>query len=153
MVIKEGDTAPDFVLQDTEGKEQGLYNLVEEKKGVLLFFPLAFSSTCTEELCTIRDNMKLYNSLDAEVIGISIDSFFTLRKFKNSQNLNFRLLSDFNKEVSQKYGALYDKYFGMLGVSKRASFVVGEDKKVKHAEVLEDSDKLPDFSAIQEALQ
>ncbi len=153
MEIKEGDTAPNFMLQDTLGEEQELYKLIEGKKGVLLFFPLAFSSTCTEELCTIRDNMKLYNALEAEIIGISIDSFFTLREYKKSQNLNFRLLSDFNKEVSRKYGVLNENYYGMKGVSKRAAFVIGEDKKIIHSEILKDSGDLPDFTAIQDALQ
>jgi len=153
MKIKEGDTAPNFFLQDSQGKEQELYKLIEGKKGVLLFFPLAFSSTCTEELCTIRDNMKLYNALEAKIIGISIDSFFTLREYKKSQNLNFMLLSDFNKEVSRKYGVLYQDYFGMKGVSKRAAFVIGEEKKIIHSEILEDSGDLPDFTAIQETLQ
>lgn len=153
MEIKEGNIAPNFMLQDTLGKEQELYKLIEGKKGVLLFFPLAFSSTCTEELCTIRDNMKLYNALEAEIIGISIDSFFTLREYKKSQNLNFRLLSDFNKEVSRKYGVLNEDYYGMKGVSKRAAFVIGEDKKIIHFEILKDSGDLPDFIAIQEALQ
>lgn len=153
MNVKVGDRAPNFVLQDIDAKEIDLYQQIDNKKGVLLFFPLAFSSTCTEELCTVRDNMKLYKSLDAVIIGISVDSFFTLREYKKSQNLNFQLLSDFNREVSEKYGALYDDYFGMIGVSKRAVFVIGENKLVLHAEVLEDSDKLPDFTAIQNALE
>ncbi|HYW34087.1 MAG TPA: redoxin domain-containing protein, partial [Balneolaceae bacterium] len=119
---------------------------------VLLFFPLAFSPTCTEEVCTMRDNMKLYNSLDARVIGISVDSFFTLKAFKDAENLNFTLLSDFNKEASQKYGVLYDEFYGMKGVSKRAAFVIGKSGKIVYAEVLEDAGKLPDFDSIHEAL-
>lgn len=152
MSLKEGDRAPNFSLQDTNGDEVELYGLLDGSKVVLLFFPLAFSSTCTEELCTIRDNMKMYNSLDTKVLGISVDSFFTLKEFKRAQNLNFTLLSDFNKEVSGKYDSLYEDYFGMKGVSKRSAFVIGGDKKVKHAEILEDSDDLPDFNAILKAL-
>lgn len=152
MNIKEGVPAPNFKLQDTEGKDRELYELLDNKKGVLLFFPLAFSSTCTEELCTMRDNMKLYNALDAVVIAISIDSFFTLREYKKSNNLNFPLLSDFNREVAKAYGVLYEDYFGMKGVAKRSAFVIGQDKEIIHAEILEDSGKLPDFKAIQQAL-
>ena len=97
--------------------------------------------------------MKLYEALDAEVIGISVDSFFTLREFKKSQNLNFTLLSDFNKEVMKKYDAHYDDYFGMRGVAKRSAYIIDKEGIIRYAEVLEDSGKLPDFEAIQKTLQ
>ena len=150
MTIKE---APDFTLQNTDGNDISLSDFKGKQKVVLLFFPLAFSSVCTEELCGVSDNMKLYNSLDAKIIGISVDSFFTLKEFKKAENIKFTLLSDFNKEVSKKYNALYDNYYGMKGVSKRASFVIDKEGKVKHQEILEDAGKLPDFDAIQNALQ
>lgn len=153
MTLSPGDIAPNFKLQDTEGQERELYRLIEESKVVLLFFPLAFSGTCTEELCTVRDNMKLYKALEAQIVGISIDSFFTLREYKKSQNLNFLLLSDFNREVSKTYGVLYEDYFGMKGVSKRASFVIGRNKKLLYSEILEDSGNLPDFDAMEKALE
>ena len=152
MGLIKGDIAPNFTLQNTEGKPIELYELLSSQKVVLLFFPLAFSSTCTEELCTVRDNMKMYNSLDAKVAGISIDSFFALKEFKKAQNLNFTLLSDFNREVSDQYGVLYEDYYGMKGVSKRSAFVIGEDKTIQHVEILEDSGKLPDYNAILNAL-
>lgn len=144
--------APNFTLQNTEGDKISLSDFNGRKNVVLLFFPLAFSSTCTEELCSTRDNMKLYNAMDAEVIGISIDSFFTLKAFKKAENLNFTLLSDFNKEVSKKYDVLYEDYFGMKGVSKRASFVIDKEGTIRHREVLEDSGQLPNFKKIQEIL-
>lgn len=147
-----GKIAPDFTLQNTEGKKVSLADFRDKKNVVLLFFPLAFTSTCTDELCTIRDNMKMYNSLSAKVIGISVDSFFTLKEFKKSENLNFTLLSDFNKETSKKYNALYNDYYGMHGVSKRAAFVIDKEGKITHQETLEDSGQLPDFKAIQQAL-
>ncbi len=145
--------APDFELQNTEGEKVRLSDFREKKNIVLLFFPLAFSGTCTEELCSTRDNMKLYNSMDAKVFGISVDSFFTLRAFKKAENLNFTLLSDFNKEVSREYDVLYDNYFGMEGVSKRASLVIDKEGTIRHREVLEDSGELPDFDAIQDTLR
>ena len=148
-----GKDAPDFRLQNTEGEEVTLSDFREDKNVVLLFFPLAFTSTCTKEMCTTRDNMKLYSSLNAQVIGISVDSFFTLKEFKKSENLNFTLLSDFNKEASQKYNALYDEFFGMRGVSKRAAFVINREGKIIYAEILEDAGQLPDFDAIQTSLQ
>jgi len=144
--------APDFTLQNTKGEKVSLSDFYKVKNVVLLFFPLAFSSTCTKELCTIRDNMKLYNSLDAAVIGISIDSFFTLREFKKTKNLNFTLLSDFNSEVSKAYGVLNNDFYGMKGVSKRASFVIDKQGTIKHHEILEDASKLPDYKTIQQAL-
>lgn len=151
MSAKVDSKAPDFTLQNTEGKEVSLSDF-RGKNVVLLFFPLAFSSTCTEELCSTRDNMKLYNSMDAEVVGISIDSFFTLKAFKKAENLNFTLLSDFNKEIAQAYDAFYEEYFGMKGVSKRASFIIDKEGIIKYCEVLKDSGDLPDFKAIHNEL-
>ena len=151
MAITVGSKAPFFTLQNTDGKEISLADY-KGKNVVLLFFPLAFSGVCTDELCTVRDNMKLYNAMDASVIGISIDSFFTLKAFKKAENLNFTLLSDFNKKVSPKYDALYDDYFGMQGVSKRATFVIDREGKITYFEILEDSGNLPSFKSIQKNL-
>ncbi|MFN1833880.1 redoxin domain-containing protein [Balneola sp. MJW-20] len=153
MKIKEGMKAPQFILQNTEGEKVSLNQVNQDKNIVLLFFPLAFSSTCIKELCDTRDNMKFYEALDAEVIGISIDSFFTLKEFKESQNLNFTLLSDFNKEVSKDYGCLYDDFYGMVGVSKRSAFVIDREGVIQYSEVLDDASKLPDFAAIQDILE
>ncbi|MFO7846892.1 MAG: redoxin domain-containing protein [Balneolaceae bacterium] len=154
MKLKVGDPAPGFTLQNTNGEKVSLEQFMNEGAGntLLLFFPLAFSGVCTDELCKVRDNMKFYEALDATVAAISIDSFFTLKEFKRANNLKFPLLSDFNKEASEAYGVLYDDYFGMKGVSKRAAFVIDNDGIVKYGEVLEDSGKLPDFNAIQKTL-
>ena len=154
MELNVGDHAPGFTLQNTNGEKVSLEQLVEQGSGntLLLFFPLAFSSVCTDELCKVRNNMKFYEALDATVAAISVDSFFTLKEFKKANNLKFPLLSDFNKKVSKAYGALYDDYFGMKGVSKRAAFVISKEGVLKYKEVLEDSGNLPDFMAIQKAL-
>jgi len=147
-----GDRIPSFTLQDTEGTqitiEEGTNNHT-----VLLFFPLAFSGVCTDELCTVRDNMKVYESLNANVYGISIDSFFSLKAFKQSQNLNFTLLSDFNKVQSTNFGVLNNDFFGMIGVAKRSAFVLDGDMRLVHSEILEDAGNLPDFDKIKEALK
>jgi peroxiredoxin len=120
---------------------------------VVLFFPLAFTSTCTKELCYVRDHITLFNNIDAQVLGISVDSLYTLAKFKEEQGLNFPLLSDFNKEVSKKYGALYDEFnYGMKGVSKRASFVIDREGIVRYAAVQQNAGDLPDFEAIKASL-
>lgn len=152
MPIQIGDKAPDFTLKDTDGNDISLRELRKDGSAVLLFFPLAFTSVCTDEMCHVRDNMKLYQSLNASIAGISVDSFFTLKEFKKSQNINFLLLSDFNKDVSAAYNTIYEDFFGMKGVSKRSAFVVGADGLVKHLEILEDAGKLPDFDSIVESL-
>jgi glutaredoxin-dependent peroxiredoxin len=150
--MKKGDKAPPFTLQNSEEKEISLDYLTEKEKALLLFFPLAFSKVCTEELCKVKDNMKMYNALNTNVAGISVDSFFTLKEFKKTYNLNFTLLSDFNKEVSYKYNSFYDDYFGMKGVAKRAAFIINKNQIIEYAEILDDSDQLPDFKKIQKAL-
>lgn len=150
--MQKGDTVQNFVLKNSSGKDVSLKKVLENDKVLLLFFPLAFSSVCTDEMCTMRDNMKMYNALSTSVIGISVDSFFTLNEFKKMNNLNFTLLSDFNKEVSDNFNVLYKDFFGMKGVSKRAAFVINQDFTVEYAEVLEDAGKMPDFKKIQNAI-
>ena len=153
MHLKEGDRVNNFTLQNEKGEKVTLSELTKNGKVVLLFFPLAFSSVCTDEMCQIRDNMKLYDSLNVTVAGISADSFFTLNEFKKSNNLNFTLLSDYNKEVTRYFGCLYDDYYGMKEVPKRSAFVINVENVVEYAEVLEDSSELPDFKAIKSAIK
>lgn len=151
--LAKGHKAPDFKLFNTEKKEVELASL-KGRNVVLLFFPLAFTSVCTAELCSVRDNYAMYNQLNAEVFGISVDSLFTLGKFKTEQNLNFELLSDFNKETSKAYGSLYDSFvLGMNGVSKRSAFVIDKEGVVQYAEVLENAGEQPNFKAIQQTLE
>ncbi len=152
MSYQIGDKIPSFTLQDTEGNQVTI-EAGTNNHTVLLFFPLAFSSVCTDELSLVRDNMKLYESLDAKVYGISIDSFFSLKAFKQSQNLNFTLLSDFNKIQSNNFGVLNNDFFGMIGVAKRSAFVLNGDMKLVHSEILEDAGNLPNFDKINEALK
>lgn len=152
MNIKTGDKAPLFTLFSDTQREVKLTEFRGQNL-VLLFFPLAFTGVCTEELCTMRDGMEAYNKLDAAVVAISVDSPFTLARFKESEQLNFPLLSDFNKEVSRQYGALYDSFvMGMQGVSKRAAFVIDGEGIVRYAEVLASAGDQPDYSAIRETL-
>ena len=147
-----GQPAPDFTLFDSEKNPVNLHDFAG-KKVVLLFFPLAFTSVCTKELCYVRDNISLFNNVDAQVLGISVDSLYTLAKFKEEQGLNFPLLSDFNKEVSKLYNALYDEFsYHMKGVSKRASFVIDREGIIRYAQVLEKAGDFPDFAAIQASL-
>lgn len=142
----------DFTLYDSAKNPVSLHDF-SGKKVVLLFYPLAFTSVCTKELCYVRDNMSLFNNVDAQVLGISVDSLYTLAKFKEEQGFNFPLLSDFNKEVSKLYNALYDEFsYNMKGVSKRASFVIDRQGIIRYEQVLEKAGDLPDFEAIQQTL-
>jgi peroxiredoxin len=150
-MLKIGDQAPAFTLKNSEMKEVSLSDFAG-KQVVILFFPLAFTSVCTAELCSVRDNYAKYESLNAVVLGISVDSPFTLAKFKAQENYNFPLLSDFNKATSKAYGAFYEEFIGMHGVSKRSAFVVGTDGRIKYAEVLENAGEQPSFEGIQSAL-
>ncbi len=152
MALKIGDKAPLFQLY-SDAKEQVSLADYSGRNLVLLFFPLAFTGTCTEELCTMRDALAEYNALDTSVVAISVDSVFTLERFKAAEGLNFPLLSDFNKEVSRQYGALYDTFvLGMEGVSKRAAFVLDTEGIVRYVEVLASAGDQPDYSAIKETL-
>ena len=151
--IKVGQPAPAFTLYNSDKQKVSLADFAG-KNVLLLFFPQAFTGTCTKELCSTRDNIALYNNANAQVLGISVDSLFTLAKYKEDQNLNFPLLSDFNKTVSAEYGALYETFvFDMHGVSKRSAFVVDKQGIIRYAEVLETASDLPDFTAIRKTLE
>jgi peroxiredoxin len=122
------------------------------KPVVLAFFPAAFSSVCQKELCTFRDSMARLNDAKAQVYGISIDTFFTLKAFHDAQNLTFPLLSDFNKEVIREYGVFNPDMIGLKGIAKRAVFVLDRDGVVRHKEVLEDARNEPNYEAVFAAL-
>src|ERR1700743_2963445 len=150
--IQVGQQAPDFTLYDSDKQKVSLHDY-KGKNVLLLFYPQAFTGTCTKELCSTRDNIALYEQANAQVLGISVDSVFTLAKYKEDQHLNFPLLSDFNKTTSAEFGSLYDSFvFDMKGVSKRSAFVIDKNGIVQYAEVLEKATDLPDFSAIQKTL-
>ena len=152
MKIEIGQSAPDFTLYDSEKKQVSLHDL-KGQNILLLFFPLAFTSTCTKELCSVRDNISWYNNVNAKVLGISVDSLHTLAKYKEEQKLNFTLLSDFNKEVSTAYGSIYEMFgYNMKGVSKRSAFVVDKKGIIRYTEVLENASEIPDFNAIHQIL-
>jgi len=152
MQLTKGQPAPSFSLYNSEKAKVSIHDF-SGKNLVILFFPQAFTGVCTTELCSVRDNIGVYSSLNAEVVGISVDSIFTLAKFKEEQGLNFPLLSDFNKEVSQAYGSFYDEFvFDMKGVSRRAAFVVDQSGTIQYAEVLESAGDVPNFDAIKAAL-
>ena len=153
MPVQVGQQAPDFTLRDT-AKNKVTLSEQRGKNVLLLFYPLAFTGTCTRELCSVRDNLAFYNNANAQVYGISVDSLYANGKFKAEQNLNFPLLSDFNKEVSTAYDTIYETFSNdMKGVSKRSAFVIDKEGIVRYAEVLENASEIPDFEAINACLE
>jgi glutaredoxin-dependent peroxiredoxin len=153
MSLQTGTPAPDFTLYSSE-KEKITLSEQKGKPVVLLFFPLAFTSVCTAELCSVRDNLDWYNKLDTKVFGISVDSPQTLARFKEDQQLNFTLLSDFNKEASRAYDSIYEQFgLNMKGVSKRSAFVIDGEGIIRYAEVLENAGEQPDFNQIRAVLE
>jgi peroxiredoxin len=153
MPLTIGDTAPRFTLPAEPGEIVDVGARMGERPVVLLFFPLAFSSVCTEELCTVRDSWDEWEALGADVFGISVDSPFVTRRFREELGLPFPLLSDFNHDVGSAYGVLYEDYFGLRGVARRAAFVVGTDGRIAYAWVGERDDVLPDFPAVRKAVR
>jgi peroxiredoxin len=158
MALELGQPAPDFTLntKTPTGVEKVRLSSFRGKNVVLLFYPLAFSSTCTEEMCAVSEGLEQYTSLNAQVLGISVDSPYTQEVFAQKNGITFPQLSDFNREVSAAYGCLYDVLLpgvlDMHGVSKRAAFVIDAEGIIRHIEILQ-KPGLPDFAAIQRTLQ
>ncbi|QJD80663.1 redoxin domain-containing protein [Spirosoma rhododendri] len=151
-MLTPGQHAPSFSLYNTEKKQVSLSDF-SGKNLIMLFFPMAFTSTCTAELCQMRDDIATYAGMNADVVGISVDSPWTLAKFREEQHLPFDLLSDFNKEVSRAYETIYETYqLDLKGVSKRSAFVIDGDGIVRYAEVLESVKDVPSFANIQQVL-
>ncbi len=151
MIVK-GQKAPDFNLPDTEKNIQTL-SMYAGKNVLLLFYPFAFTGTCTKELCNTRDDIAYYEGLSAQVFGISVDSPFANAKFKEEQKINFPLLSDFNKEAMTAYDCKYEVFAaGTKGVAKRSAFIIDKEGIVQYAEVLENANELPNFEAIKNCL-
>ena len=153
MSVQAGQDAPDFTLKNTDMQEVTLSSLRGQKNVVLLFVPFAFTGVCTTELCSVRDTMNNYANLNAEVFGISVDSPFAQKQWKEKEQLNFTLLSDFNREACKAYGAYYDNLLGLQGVAKRAAFVIDKAGQVRYAEILDNARNLPNFDGIRATLQ
>ena len=152
MAIEVGQLAPAFTLYDTTRMKISLSDF-SLKNVLLLFFPQAFSRVCTKELCSVRDNIGMYHNANAATLGISVDSVFTLAKYKEIQEYSFTLLSDFNKQVSALYGCIYDTWIlDMHGVSKRSAFIIDKTGIVRYAEILENASEEPAYPKIQKIL-
>ncbi|MBN1639372.1 MAG: redoxin domain-containing protein [Ignavibacteriales bacterium] len=156
MSLKLGDAAPNFNLKSHTLEDISLSQFKNKSNVIILFFPFVNTATCEKELCTIRDGMAKYNDLNAEVLAISVDSPFSQKLWAEKNRFNFPVLSDFNKEVCQNYGAYYDVFapgkFDYKGVAKRSAFIVNKAGIIKYIEILEDPSKEPDYEAIQKVL-
>jgi glutaredoxin-dependent peroxiredoxin len=147
-----GSKAPDFTLPNQERQPITLSEQLQKGPVVLAFFPGAFSGTCTTEMCTFRDSSSELNNVGATVVGVSTDTFFTLKAWADAQKFTFPLLSDYNKEVIAKYGVVNPDMIGLKNIAKRAVFVIGRDGVVRHREVLDDARNEPDYAKVKQAV-
>jgi peroxiredoxin len=153
ILINIGEKAPEFTLPDMDLKNQNLRDHIGKRNIVLAFFPLAFSPVCTKEMCSFRDSQPDLNNLDAQVIGISVDSPFTLKAFAQQEGYKFLFLSDFNRDVSKLYGVLHEEALGFRGISKRSIFIIDKKGTIRYKWVSEDSGKEPDYQTVKQALE
>lgn len=156
MAIAVGTKAPDFTLKskDAEGvKDIKLSDNFGKRNTVLLFFPLAFTSVCTNEMCEISQGIKAYEALNATVYGISVDSPFAQEAWAQKEKLNLPLLSDLNKKTAAAYGVLLDDLLGFGSTAARAAFVIDKQGVVRYAEQTPTPKDLPDFDKIKAALK
>lgn len=153
MALPTGQKAPNFKLFNSDKKEVSLSDFHGKSNVVIHFYPAAFTGVCTEQLCTMRDNLEYYTNLDCVVLGISIDTLFSLAVFKAREHYTFDLLSDFNKEVIKAYDVCIENFaFGMRGVANRAAFVINKEGVIVYSEETANPGVLPNFEAIKESV-
>ena len=152
MALQVGSQAPDFAMKSNKMADVKLAEL-RGNKVLLLFVPLAFTGVCTKELCSMRDALKDYESLDCKVFGVSTDSPFALDAWAQKKGYQFPLLSDYNKTVARDYETLYDDLMGFKGVCKRSAYVIDREGKIRYASVSEDARVVPNFDEIKACLQ
>jgi glutaredoxin-dependent peroxiredoxin len=155
MAIPVGAKAPDFVLKSKQANglvDIKLSNNFGRKNTVLLFFPLAFTSVCTKEMCEVSGGLNDYTSLNADVIGISVDSPFAQEAWAQKEHIRIALASDLNKRTAEAYGVLLPDLLGLGSVSARAAFVIDQQGAVHYSEQTPTPKELPSFSRIKEAL-
>ena len=155
MPIAVGSKAPDFTLKSKAAdglKDIKLSDNFGKKQTVLLFFPLAYTGVCTQEMCDQTSGLAEYEALGANVIGISVDSPFTQEAWAKTNKITITLVSDLNKETTKAYGVLFPMLAGIGDTSARAAFVIGTDGVVKYAEQTATPKDLPNFAAVKAAL-
>lgn len=152
-MVNVGTTAPQFTLKDTDRVPRSLGEFAG-KKLLLAFYPGAFTGVCDKEMCTLRDSMAEFNSLEAEVIGISVDSPYANKAFKEKYQIAFPLLSDFDRSVIRMYGVELQDFGGLAGysVAQRSVFILDREGKVTWKWVAERPGIEPNYPEVREAL-
>jgi peroxiredoxin len=150
--VEVGGEAPDFALPSGGGEVVRLSDFRGERSVVLLFFPFAFTSVCSTELCWFRDSLADLEGLGAKVLAVTADSPWVLDEWAKRERFGFPLLSDFNREVAPLYDSLYEKLGKFVGVPKRSAFVIDRVGVVRYAEICASPGDLPDFDAIRATL-
>jgi peroxiredoxin len=147
-----GSIAPDFTLPDQDRRPVTLSAELKDGPVLLAFFPGAFSDTCTQEICTLRDSLHAAGNVPGRVIGVSVDTFFALKAWATAQRITFPLLSDFNKTVIYQYGVVNADMIGLKNIAKRAVFVIDRNGRIRHREILDDARIEPDYAKVRDAL-
>lgn len=155
MAISVGSKAPDFTLKSKTAAGLADVKLSEnfgKKNTVLLFFPLAFTSVCTTEMCDITAGLNAYTGMNADVIAVSVDSPFAQEAWAQKEKIGIKLASDLNKEATKAYGVLFPMLAGVGDTSARAAFVIDKGGVVQYSEQTPSPKELPNFNAIKETL-
>jgi glutaredoxin-dependent peroxiredoxin len=153
MAAEINSKAPDFTLPNQDRHPVKLSDELAKNNVVLAFFPAAFSSVCTKEMCTFRDQVgPLQHLAKAQVLGVSVDTPFALKAFANEQKLSFPLLSDFNKDTMKAYDVFNPDMIGLKGIAKRAVFVIDRQGTIRYREVLDDARNEPNYEKLNGAL-
>src|SRR5207253_6570497 len=155
MAIPVGSKAPDFTLKSKQASglvDVKLSNNFGKKNTVLLFFPLAFTSVCTQEMCDITSGLNAYQGLNADVIAVSVDSPFAQEAWAQKEKIGITLASDLNKETAKAYGTLLPDLIGLGAVSARAAFVIDKKGVIQYSEQTPTPKELPNFHVIKETL-
>lgn len=155
VVLRLGKTAPDFTLPDSDKVPRSLREFTKSGSVVLAFFPFAFSGVCDKEMCTFRDGFGGLQKSEAQLVGVSVDSVYALKAFAQTYNLQFPLLSDFNKRAARLYGVLQDPWvgFGYKGVSKRAVFIVDRRGMLRYRWTTDVPSVEPPYTEVARAVQ
>ncbi|MSO56377.1 MAG: peroxiredoxin [Acidobacteria bacterium] len=152
MAVEVGSKAPDFTLVNQDRESVTLAGELKKGNVMLAFFPGAFSGTCTKEMCSFRDTMSNFTGANANVLGVSTDTFFALKAWRDQQHFDFQLLSDYNKDVIKAYDVVNPDMIGLKNIAKRAVFVIDKGGVVRYREVLDDARNEPDYGKLSEAL-
>jgi peroxiredoxin len=152
MAVEVGSRAPEFTLVNQDRENVALSQELKKGHVVLAFFPGAFSGTCTKEMCSFRDTMSNFTQVDATVLGISTDTFFVLKAWRDQQHFPFPLLSDYNKEAITAYGVVNPDMVGLKNIARRAVFVIDKAGVVRYREILDDARNEPDYGRLNEEL-